>query len=56
MKAPPTATPETIPMLDLRAQFESIAQEIRAAVEDVLVTQQFVLGPRGTALEQEIAA
>jgi dTDP-4-amino-4,6-dideoxygalactose transaminase len=56
MNAPPTASPEMIPMLDLRAQFESIAPEIRAAVEDVLTTQQFVLGPRGTALEQEIAA
>ena len=43
-------------MLDLRAQFESIAPEIRAAVEDVLTTQQFVLGPRGAALEEEIAA
>jgi UDP-2-acetamido-2-deoxy-ribo-hexuluronate aminotransferase len=46
---------EMIPMLDLRAQFESIAPEIRAAVEDVLTAQQFVLGPQGTALEREIA-
>ncbi len=42
-------------MLDLRAQFESIAPEIRAAVEAVLVAQQFVLGPQGEALEKEIA-
>ena len=34
-----------IPMPDLRAQFETIAPEIRAAVEDVLKAQQFVLGP-----------
>jgi dTDP-4-amino-4,6-dideoxygalactose transaminase len=47
---------ETIPMLDLRAQFESIAPEIRAAVEDVLTSQQFVLGPQGAALEAEIAS
>jgi UDP-2-acetamido-2-deoxy-ribo-hexuluronate aminotransferase len=46
---------EMIPMLDLRAQFESIAAEIRAAVEDVLTAQQFVLGPQGAALEREIA-
>jgi len=46
---------EMIPMLDLRAQFESIAPEIRAAVEDVLKAQQFVLGPQGEALEREIA-
>jgi len=44
-----------IPMLDLQAQFESIAPEIRTAVDDVLKSQQFVLGPQGDALEQEIA-
>lgn len=46
---------ETIPMLDLRAQFETIAPEIRTAVEGVLTSQQFVLGPQGEALEGEIA-
>jgi dTDP-4-amino-4,6-dideoxygalactose transaminase len=46
---------EMIPMLDLRAQFETIAPEIRAAVEEVLVAQQFVVGPQGEALEREIA-
>jgi dTDP-4-amino-4,6-dideoxygalactose transaminase len=46
---------EMIPMLDLQAQFESIAPEIRAAVDAVLTAQQFVLGPQGEALEREIA-
>jgi len=46
---------ETIPMLDLQAQFETIAPEIRAAIEPVLTSQQFVLGPQGEALEKEIA-
>ncbi len=46
---------ETIPMLDLQAQFETIAPEIRAAVDEVLKSQQFVLGPQGEAFEQEIA-
>lgn len=55
MNAPPRPSLETIPMLDLRAQFESIASEIRAAVEGVLSAQQFVLGPQGEALEREIA-
>ena len=55
MNAPPRPSMEMIPMLDLRAQFESIAPEIRAAVEAVLTAQQFVLGPRGEALEREIA-
>jgi dTDP-4-amino-4,6-dideoxygalactose transaminase len=45
-----------VPMLDLRAQFESIEPEIRAAVESVLTAQQFVLGPHGESLEKEIAA
>jgi dTDP-4-amino-4,6-dideoxygalactose transaminase len=44
-----------IPMLDLQAQFNSIAPEIRAAVDDVLTSQQFVMGPQGDALEREIA-
>lgn len=42
-------------MLDLRAQFETIAPEIRAAVDAVLTAQQFILGPQGEALEREIA-
>jgi UDP-2-acetamido-2-deoxy-ribo-hexuluronate aminotransferase len=42
-------------MLDLRAQYESIAPEIRVAVDEVLIAQQFVLGPQCDALEQEIA-
>ena len=52
-----TARPSTeiIPMLDLQAQFETIAPEIRAAMEEVLKAQQFVLGPQGEALEQEVA-
>jgi dTDP-4-amino-4,6-dideoxygalactose transaminase len=55
MTTPPRPSSETIPMLDLRAQFETIAPEIRAAVEQVLTVQQFVLGPQGEALEREIA-
>jgi dTDP-4-amino-4,6-dideoxygalactose transaminase len=55
MTAPPRPSMEMIPMLDLRAQFEAIAAEIRAAVDDVLTSQQFVLGPQGDALEREIA-
>ena len=55
MNAPPLPAMETIPMLDLRAQFETIAPEIRAAVEEVLVSQHFVVGPQGEALEHEIA-
>src|SRR5579863_6426705 len=55
MTAPTRTSTEMIPMLDLRAQFETIAPQIRAAVEAVLTAQQFVLGPQGEALEREIA-
>jgi UDP-2-acetamido-2-deoxy-ribo-hexuluronate aminotransferase len=55
MTLPVSASPETIPMLDLRAQYESIAPEIRAAIDEVLIAQQFVLGPRCEAFEEEVA-
>ncbi len=49
------ATFEPIPQLDLRAQFAAIRDEIRAAIDDVLSSQQFILGRQGAALEEEIA-
>jgi len=48
-------TQAKIPMLDLRAQFAAIGEEIRAAMEEVLASQQFILGPQLAALEQEVA-
>src|SRR4029077_17412610 len=48
-------TPQPIPQLDLAAQYEAIGGEIREAVERVLASQQFILGPEGTALEAEVA-
>jgi dTDP-4-amino-4,6-dideoxygalactose transaminase len=55
MTSPARPRPETIPMLDLRAQYDSIAPEIRAAIDEVLTEQHFVLGPRCEAFEQEMA-
>ena len=55
MTTPARPSADTIAMLDLQAQFASIAAEIRAAVDGVLTSQQFVLGPHGDALEREIA-
>jgi len=46
---------EPIPALDLKAQYASIREEIRAAVDGVLEGQHFILGPEVKALEQEIA-
>lgn len=42
-------------MLDLRAQYASIRSEIQSAVNEVLETQHFILGPNVAALESEIA-
>jgi len=52
----PNPAIEPIPQFDLSVQFAAIGAEIRAAIERVLSTQQFVLGREGTALEEEIAA
>jgi len=41
--------------MDLAAQYAVIGAEIREAVMQVLVSQQFVLGKEGAALESEIA-
>jgi dTDP-4-amino-4,6-dideoxygalactose transaminase len=42
-------------MLDLKAQYASMQQEIRAAIDSVLESQHFILGPQVQALEDEIA-
>jgi dTDP-4-amino-4,6-dideoxygalactose transaminase len=51
----PNPLSESVPQLDLAAQFAAIGGEIRTAVERVLSSQQFVLGREGAALEAEIA-
>lgn len=45
-----------IPLLDLRAQYETIRAEVEQAVRGVFESQQFILGPDVAALEQEVAA
>jgi dTDP-4-amino-4,6-dideoxygalactose transaminase len=50
-----TSLSEPIPQLDLAAQYAAIGPEIRAAIDKVLTSQQFVLGREGSALEEEIA-
>ncbi len=51
----PNPIPESVPQLDLSAQYAEIGAEIRTAVERVMASQQFVLGREGAALEEEIA-
>ena len=44
-----------VPILDLAAERAELGGEIRAALERVLASGHFVLGPEGAALEREIA-
>jgi len=44
-----------VPLLDLQAQYETIRDEVRGAVERVFDSQHFVLGAEVQALEEEIA-
>ncbi len=52
----PTHTANSIPPLDLRAQYASIREEIQAAIQSVLDSQIFILGAQVQALEEELAA
>ena len=45
----------SVPLLDLKAQFATIGDEVRTAVDRLLTSQQFILGPEVEALERELA-
>ena len=46
----------TLPFLDLKAQFASIREEVMAAINEVMESQHFILGPEVEALEREVAS
>lgn len=50
------ASGRTVPLLDLKAQYRSISEDVDAAVQRVVESQYFILGPEVAALEEEIAA
>ena len=54
----PVSTPirKHVPLLDLKAQYGPIRQEIEAAVLEVFESQHFILGPQVEACEKAIAA
>ncbi len=58
--SPQTATrntaPQSVPLLDLRRQYEGIREDVLAAIARVCDSQSFILGPEVEALEREIAA
>ena len=45
----------SVPLLDLRAQYAAIRDEVRVAIDRVIESQQFILGPEVEALEREVA-
>jgi dTDP-4-amino-4,6-dideoxygalactose transaminase len=44
-----------VPFLDLKRQYESIKEEINEAIQTVLESQQFILGPQVEEFERRIA-
>ena len=47
--------PVSVPALNLKAQYQSIRDEIEPVVREILESQMFVLGPEVTRLEVELA-
>ena len=47
--------PVSVPALNLKAQYQSIRDEIEPVVRGILESQMFVLGPEVTRLEAEVA-
>ncbi len=45
-----------VPLLDLKAQYATIKEDVLAAVGDVLESQYFILGPKVKELEDAVAA
>jgi dTDP-4-amino-4,6-dideoxygalactose transaminase len=48
--------PASVPLLDLRRQYQGMREEMLAAIARVCDSQSFILGPEVEALESEIAA
>src|SRR6059058_3222124 len=46
---------EEIPLVDLKAQYATIRDEVRAAIDDVLESMQLTIGPNVKAFDQEFA-
>jgi dTDP-4-amino-4,6-dideoxygalactose transaminase len=46
----------SVQLVDLKAQYETIKDEINKAIQDVLESQVFILGPKVKELEEKISA
>ncbi len=51
-----TVTKTDIPLVDLKAQYALIRDEVRTAIDDVLEGMQLTIGPNVRAFDQEFAA
>ena len=49
-------TKTDIPLVDLKAQYRTIKDEVRAAIDDVLEGMQLTIGPNVKAFDEEFAA
>lgn len=47
---------QPVPLLDLKAQYAAIREEVCAAMDRVVESQHFIMGPEVKALEEEVAA
>ena len=45
-----------VPLLDLRAQYAPLKEEILKAVEEICDSQRFILGPAVESFEKDLAA
>ena len=45
-----------VPLLDLKAQLETIRPEVKTVVDEVLESTRYIMGPKVTELEEQIAA
>jgi len=50
------AVPHQIPIVDLRAQYGTIREEVRQAIDAVMESQQFILGPNVKSFEEQMSA
>jgi len=44
-----------VPLLDLKGQYSAIRDEVREALDRVIESQHFILGPEVEAFEREVA-
>jgi dTDP-4-amino-4,6-dideoxygalactose transaminase len=49
-------SPFKIPIVDLRAQYAAIRDEVRRAIDEIAESQQFILGPAVARFEKQMAA